>query len=642
MRMANKRSAKVYSPGEMEALRKNPNVYEVQEHRLLLTLEFRQQIYEEWVREPKRATVRRMLERNGFDTQRLGLNFTQSVESVFKRGGRPKYSKASPETQANWTKAPYMPTMTAEELIESGKFVWDINRLILHPDFEAELYRKYPQQSIEDGLLAAGISPADVGYHKIYWLQEKFERSAGRDTDRSAKRGHTTGYAFATVNRYAKHPYVQSATREKIELKAGFFEAAAPIASLPIDDILNVFEIEPDIFSVAERYRMSRVLAQWIEKADTDIPEVSPSRDILRNRMGALDKVVEKGFLRIGSIVPSMDVFQRKAVCLWLQGLPEDPGRKYTIKRALSLLGISRASYYAALKNEYCKAAKERISQDEQDAALIRQVMEYKGFAKGSRQIYMMLPSLTGKHLGLKKIRRIMKQFGITSSIRKSKKPMGGAVLRENVKPNLLRRRFRLHRPNEVRLTDVTYLDYGDKRRAYGSALLDPVTGVLIAFLVSEHNNVALALETLRQSDTHPCPHGGMYHSDQGLVYLSAAFQREVSNHGFEQSMSKRGNCQDNAPQESFFGHFKDECSYSECGSIDELKELVARYADYYNHERRMWDRERMTPIEYEQYLLSMTEDEFSEYLAREEEKYQRMKENAARRATERAKSLGV
>ena len=308
----------------------------------------------------------------------------------------------------------------------------------------------------------------------------------------------------------------------------------------------------------------------------------------------------------------------------------------------LSLLNFPRASYYAALKNEYCKAAMERISQDEQDAALIRQVMDYKGFSKGSRQSYMMFPSLTGKHLGLKKIRRIMKQFGITSSIRKSKKPMGGAVLRENVKPNLLRRRFRLHRPNEVRLTDVTYLDYGDKRRAYGSALLDPVTGVLVAFLVSEHNNLAFALETLRQSDTHTCPHGGIYHSDQGIVYLSTVFQREVSSYGFQQSMSKRGNCQDNAPQESFFGHFKDECSYSECGSIGELKELIAQYADYYNHERRMWDRGRMTPIEYEQYLLSMTEDEFSEYLAREEEKYQRMKENAAKLAIERAKSLGV
>ena len=632
---------KRYSPEEMEALRKNPNVYEVREDRLLLTLEFRQQVYEEWVRKPERATVRRMLERNGFDTQRLGLNFTQSVESVFKRGGRPKYSKASPETQANWIKAPYMPTMTAEELTESGKFVWDINRLILHPDFEAELYRKYPQQSIEDGLLAAGISPADVGYHKIYWLKEKFESASGRDTGRSVKKGRTAYYDSATVNRYAKHPYIQAATREKIELKAAFFEAAAPIASLPIEDVLNVFEIEPDIFSVTERYRMSRVLAQWVEKAD-GVPEVSPSQDILRNRMRALDRVVEKGFLRIGGIVPSMDVFQRKAVCLWLQGLPQDPGRKYTVKRTLSLLGIPRASYYAALKVEYCKAAMERISQDKQDVALIRQVMDYKGFAKGSRQIYMMLPSLTGKHLGLKKIRRIMKQFGITSSIRKSKKPMGGTVLRENVKPNLLRRRFRLYRPNEIRLTDVTYLDYGDKQRAYGSALLDPVTGVLVAFLVSEHNDLAFALETLQQSDTHPCPDGGIYHSDQGIVYLSAVFQEEVSSYGFQQSMSKRGNCQDNAPQESFFGHFKDECSYSECSSIDELRELVARYADYYNHERRMWDRGRMTPMEYEQYLLSMTEEEFSEYLAREEEKYQQMKENAARRAIERAKSLGV
>lgn len=643
MRMGkNNCSAKVYSPGEMEALRKNPNVYEVQEHRLLLTLEFRQQVYEEWIRKPERATVRRMLERNGFDTQRLGQNFTQAVESVFKRGGRPKYSKASPETQANWTKVPYMPTMTAEELVASGKFVWDINRLILHPDFEAELYQKYPQQSIEDGLLAAGISPADVGYHKIYWLKEKFERSSGRDTGRSVKRGRTACYDPGTVSRYAKHPYVQAATRDKIELKPAFFEDAAPIASLPIDDILKVFEIEPEIFSATERYRMGRVLAQWVEKADRDTAGVSPTREILRNRMRALDKVVEKGFLRIGSIIPSLDMFQRKVLCQWLRQLPSDPGRKYTVNRMLSLLGLPRASYYAALKNEYCQAAAEKIAQDKQDADLIRQVMEYKGFAKGARQIYMLLPSLTGKHLGLKKIRRIMKRYGITSSIRKSKKPMGGAVLRENVRPNLLRRRFRLHRPNEVRLTDVTYLDYGDKRRAYGSALLDPVTGVLVAFLVSEHNDVELALETLRQSDTRPCPHGGIYHSDQGVVYLSARFQREVSSRGFEQSMSKRGNCQDNAPQESFFGHFKDECRYSECGSIDELRELVARYADYYNHERRMWDRGRMTPVEYEQYLLSMTEDEFSDYLAREEEKYQRMKANAARRAIERAKDLGV
>ena len=178
--MAVKFVPKRYSPEEIEALKKNPNVLEVRENRLLLTIEFRQQVYEAWIRRPERSTVRRMLEANGFDTQRLGLNFTKSVESVFKRGGRPKFSKASPETQANWAKTIYMPTMTAEELVESGKFVWDVNRLILHPDFEAELYRNYPQQSIEDGLLSAGISPADMGYHKIYWLQEKLNIHLGR------------------------------------------------------------------------------------------------------------------------------------------------------------------------------------------------------------------------------------------------------------------------------------------------------------------------------------------------------------------------------------------------------------------------------------------------------------------------------
>ena len=347
--MAVKFVPKRYSPEEIEALKKNPNVLEVRENRLLLTIEFRQQVYEAWIRRPERSTVRRMLEANGFDTQRLGLNFTKSVESVFKRGGRPKFSKASPETQANWAKTIYMPTMTAEELVESGKFVWDVNRLILHPDFEAELYRNYPQQSIEDGLLSAGISPADMGYHKIYWLQEKFEHSSGQDTNRSATRGRTAYYTAATVEQYRKHPYVQTATREKIELNKAFFEAAAPIAVLAFDDILRVFDIDPEIFSVTERYRMSRVLAAWATPADGETINASPTRKILRNRMRALDSIVEKGFLQIGDIVSSLNVLQKKSLCLWLRDLPPDPGRKYSVRKILSLMKISRASYYNSL-----------------------------------------------------------------------------------------------------------------------------------------------------------------------------------------------------------------------------------------------------------------------------------------------------
>lgn len=637
---------KRYSEGEMEALRKNPNVLEVKENRLSLTLEFRQQIYEQWVLQPERPTVRKLLEIGGFDTQKLGPSFIRSVDSVFKRGGRPRFSKASQEIQEEWDKSPYMPTKTVDELIASGKFIWDENRLVLHPDFERALYKKYPQQSVEDGLLTAGIKATDIGHHKIFWLKDKFEKSIGKDIERSAKRGRNADYDLATVKKYANHPYVEVVTRKKIVLKTTFFKDAVCLASLPMDDILKVFCVEPEILSRTERTRLKAVLSNWIEPEGADILEVTQTKEILQNRACALDRIAEKEFRNMAEFIPNLNVLERKELCLWIKNLSSDPGRKFNTRYILSLMNLSRASYYAILKNEnYGNTFTQRIIQDEEDAEKIRFVMEYKGFAKGSRQIYMMLPNLTGKSMGLKKIRRIMKSYGITSSIRKSipsSKRMGGAALKKNTKQDLLKRRFRLYRPNQVRLTDSTYLTYGNGRRAYASSLLDPVTGRLIAFLVSEHNDLEFALETLRQSDTHPCSEGAIYHSDQGTVYLSGTFQQEVINHGFVQSMSKRGNCQDNAPQESFFGHFKDECKYSECESIDELRNLVAEYADYYNHERGMWDRGRMTPIEYEKHLLSMTEEEFSDYLTKEEEKYKKMKEEATKRAIERAKSLGV
>jgi hypothetical protein len=102
--------------------------------------------------------------------------------------------------------------------------------------------------------------------------------------------------------------------------------------------------------------------------------------------------------------------------------------------------------------------------------------------------------------------------------------------------------------------------------------------------------------------------------------------------------MSRRGNCWDNSPQESFFGHFKDESHYRECQTLKELKEKVREYSVYYNKERRMWDRNRMTPEEFEAYLLAMDEKEFKDYLVAEEERYLIMKEKSAARAVQSAK----
>jgi len=237
-----------------------------------------------------------------------------------------------------------------------------------------------------------------------------------------------------------------------------------------------------------------------------------------------------------------------------------------------------------------------------------------------------------------------MKVHGLKSGIRKKDPGRSGKrALEENmIKPNLLRRKFRLYRPNRVRVTDVTYLDYGDGRRAYGSALMDPVTGRLIAFVVSEKNNLEMAIETLRVSDSHPCKDGGIFHSDQGILYQSGVFQKEILERGLRQSMSKKGNCWDNATQESFFGHFKDECNYKGCPDIESLKKEVEKYSWYYNNERGMWDRSRMTPVEYEDYLLGLSDKAYEEYLAVEEKKYNEMKKKAAELAKKRYGTLGV
>ena len=256
----------------------------------------------------------------------------------------------------------------------------------------------------------------------------------------------------------------------------------------------------------------------------------------------------------------------------------------------------------------------------------------------------MDMQDITGVQFGMKKIYRLMHKYGIETSIRRKQKSRQAIklLMKRNTKPNLLKRRFRLFEPNEVRLTDVTYLDYGNGKRAYGSASKDPVTGRLIDYTISESNDLNLVMTTLDHISKQPLLPGAILHSDQGTLYLTDTFQNKVKETGMKESMSKRGNCCDNAPQESFFGHFKDEANYRECTTLDELRQICSEYMYYYNNERHQWNLNRMTPVQYEKYLLDMTDEEKDEYFRREEIKYQKMKERAAEEAKARAASLGV
>ncbi len=162
---------------------------------------------------------------------------------------------------------------------------------------------------------------------------------------------------------------------------------------------------------------------------------------------------------------------------------------------------------------------------------------------------------------------------------------------------------------------------------------------------VSDCNNLEFVEETVRSL---PRPEDAyetlkpMLYTGQGVLYLTDEFQELVAELGFTQSMSKRGNCWDNAPQESFFGHFKDECPYRQSETLDELRNEIQRYVQYYNEVRGQWSRNKMTPVRFEQYLRSMSEDEFQVWKQQEEKRYDEMKRKAKESAIARARTLGV
>lgn len=133
------------------------------------------------------------------------------------------------------------------------------------------------------------------------------------------------------------------------------------------------------------------------------------------------------------------------------------------------------------------------------------------------------------------------------------------------------------------------------------STIKDSSTNEILAYNVSNRLTLDLATDTLlklKKNKRVKFANGAFIHSDQGSHYTSPTFQKHVKKLGLGQSMSRRGNCWDNAPQESFFGHFKDEAYIKQCNSLEELKREIKNYMTYYNNFRYQWNLKKMTPVE--------------------------------------------
>jgi transposase InsO family protein len=285
---------------------------------------------------------------------------------------------------------------------------------------------------------------------------------------------------------------------------------------------------------------------------------------------------------------------------------------KNVISHLCKLVGVSRSGYYNyfSLKSQQtreCFDNRDEVAKDN-----ILKAFHFKRRKKGARQIKMTLESQYGIVYNLKRIRRIMKKYEIICPIRKANpyRRMMKATKEHTVKSNLLNRNFKQNIPGKVLLTDITYLFYKNRKKAYLSTIKDASTNEILAYNVSDSLTLDIATDTIRKlkNSSHIKLHKDAFiHSDQGVHYTSPKFQTLLKQCSLGQSMSRRGNCWDNAPQESFFGHFKDESYIKECNNIAELKKEIDAYMDYYNNYRCQWNLNKMTPMQYRNHLISST-----------------------------------
>lgn len=623
-------------------LSKNPQVYKVDQWKLTLRTDFRIELFKLW-RNGEMEEIEKSLKDNGFVLDVVGADFGNDLITSFKNSGYPLHKS---------DELTFCPDRLNEHpLIRSGKFEVMERRCALQikPEFERELFSRYPEVSVEEGLKLAGIAPEDVGYQRIRRLMKSFEEKASRmymsAPDKEAERDEAfetrdikEGCADLSI---LKHPYVRDYDGVTVTLEDSFYNEAYLIADVGFEQLAEVYELPMELFDSRNRMVIGAKLFHWKSTAGQTDGENEQVCRIWRKRLCLYIEKLEENFDWMRGNLLDMDISQKRRLVTWIDHLPRDPWGNYTIRRILTMIGMAKSTYYELLRNEeYGNGYKRRAIRDDEDILLIRQVAEYKGYKKGYRQISMMMEDVTGKIMSQHRVLYLMRKYGMRTNIRrpsKNRKAMK-ELMTKNGKPNLLMRRFRLHRPNEVRLTDVTYLDYGENLRAYGSASIDPVTGKLICFVISENNDLRLALDTLEAMDSYPLKSGGIIHSDQGILYFTDDFQTAVAERDLVQSMSRRGNCWDNAPQESFFGHFKDECDYKKCHTLKELQAQTDDYRVYYNEKRRLFERMKMTPTEYEEYLESLDDKAFKEYIKKEEALYLKKKEKSAQTAVEKAK----
>lgn len=244
---------------------------------------------------------------------------------------------------------------------------------------------------------------------------------------------------------------------------------------------------------------------------------------------------------------------------------------EFEIRRMCSVLGVKESAYYAWRRRPECK----RIKDDRELLIKIKDIHEDSKKIYGSPRITAELRK-KGERYGQKRVARLMKENGIVARMKKKFRIFNRAVKEEEAKKNILNRNFKSERPNQVWVSDITYI-----ASRYGwlflCVIIDLYSRMVVGWSMFDRIDTGLVMRALEMACFNRNPDKGLiFHSDRGIQYSSKEIKKELKAKGFIQSMSRKGNCWDNACVESFFHSLKTEGLYFHTlDSIGKAKSIV-------------------------------------------------------------------
>lgn len=266
--------------------------------------------------------------------------------------------------------------------------------------------------------------------------------------------------------------------------------------------------------------------------------------------------------------------------------------QKYRVVDLLKVVALPKSSFYHW---DSRRCAPDKHAQTKE---LISKIYaEHRG-RYGYRRIASELQQ-RGVRMHQNTVQRLMGQLGLKSlqRVKKYRSYKGSVGL---TAPNVLDRQFVASGPNEKWVTDVTEFKVGDEK-LYLSPIKDLFNGEIVSYTMGSRPTFELVTsmlkKALRRLDRHSKP---LVHSDQGWQYQMPGFKKMLDDRDLEQSMSRKGNCHDNASMESFFAVLKAECFHgAKFSSIGDLKKELVAYVKYYNHDRISLGLGGLSPVQY-------------------------------------------